>query len=256
MNLNKIKSFVCALMLPMVTFAAEDNVCLRFSTQGPDRYLDGNAVVDGEVYALVASKDGEFKGFNANGTVIDSGNDYVAVLAPVAKNGKCPPTWFQVRKEDPHLPAWAFSSGKWGIFLLDTRLVDGTVNPDQMGQVNGYCLVGEMVSLTMGVEEIASNASTVTMESTVPDLKIVDAKVVHGVGEAKLFQIEVVGVPPGGKCVVKGKDKLEAGKSKEKPVDESKIVSGRMVLRIPIDDNKNCQFYSVMPEQKGLEVAE
>lgn len=247
MNLNKIKSFVCALMLPMVTFAAEDNVCLRFSTQGPDRYLDGNAVVDGEVYALVASKDGEFKGFNANGTVIDSGNDYVAVLAPVAKDGRCPPTWFQVRKENKRIPSWAYTEGKWGVFLLDTRLVDGTIDPNRMGQVNGYGLVGDMVALGV-VGEVASAKATIT-EGTLPKLRVVEAKVIQGEGDVRWFQIAVEGVPPGGACTV-----TECESSEVKSDVESKVESSRMVLRFPV--KKPCEIVQVDPDDKGNSVKE
>ncbi|MBO5941530.1 MAG: hypothetical protein J6R18_10095 [Kiritimatiellae bacterium] len=108
---------------------------LSFSTKGPDRYADGSVVMDGECYALIWSEDGKFEGFSANGECIDP-NDRVVLLAPVAKDGRCPSVLFQI----PAAEADVLSKGFCAVYLLDTRVVsEGKVRPS--GSVNGRLLL-------------------------------------------------------------------------------------------------------------------
>jgi hypothetical protein len=72
-----------------------DDARLSFRTTGPDRYADGTVVLDGECYALVWSKDGDFDGFDANGDCVDP-EDRIVLVAPLAKGGRCPPVLFQI----------------------------------------------------------------------------------------------------------------------------------------------------------------
>lgn len=119
--------------------AGLDDVCVSFSTQGPDRYSDGSVVLDGECYALVWSEDGKFEGFTAGGSCID-GNDLAVLTAPVASNGRCPEVLFQIPAET----AQRLSGGKYAVYLLDTRAdSSGTVKPSGVrggapAMVNGY----------------------------------------------------------------------------------------------------------------------
>jgi hypothetical protein len=111
------------------------DACLSFYTKGPDRYADGSIVMDGECYALVWSKDGKFDGFLANGDVIDK-NDRIVLVAPVAKDGRCPKVLFQI----PAHEADELSGGTYAVYLLDTRSVSG----DKMqprGTQNGKLLL-------------------------------------------------------------------------------------------------------------------
>ena len=104
---------------------------LSFSTKGPDRYADGSVVMDGEAYALVWSQDGNFDGFSADGECVDP-EDRVVLIAPVAKDGRCPPVLFQI----PEVEAEALKNGQYAVYLLDTRVVSGeSVRP--CGTVNG-----------------------------------------------------------------------------------------------------------------------
>lgn len=108
-----------------------DDARLSFSTVGPDRYADGSVVMDGECYALVWSENGEFDGFSANGECMDA-NDRIVLIAPVAKDGRCPNVLFQI----PAAEADELSGGKYAVYLLDTRLAEGgSVRP--RGTVNG-----------------------------------------------------------------------------------------------------------------------
>ncbi len=104
---------------------------ISFSTQGPDRYADGTVVMDGECYALVWSKDGDFNGFAANGECVDA-EDRIVLIAPIAKGGRCPKVLFQI----PAAEANELAGGKYAVYLLDTRVAEGeTVRP--RGTVNG-----------------------------------------------------------------------------------------------------------------------
>lgn len=108
-----------------------DDARISFSTKGPDCYADGSVVVDGECYALIWSKDGNFDGFDANGECIDP-EDKIVLLAPVAKDGRCPPVLFQIPKAE----AEELAGGEYAVYLLDTRIASGeTVRP--CGTVNG-----------------------------------------------------------------------------------------------------------------------
>lgn len=116
-----------------------DDTCISFFTQGPDRYSDGTTVLDGECYALVHSSDGVFDGFTANGECVDS-DDTVVMVAPVAKDGRCPLVLFQI----PSSKVDTMPKSRYSVCLLDTREIEGGVvkprgakdgKPDL---VNGY----------------------------------------------------------------------------------------------------------------------
>ena len=130
----KKKSIALLLSLGITAVAFANSLGdarLSFSTQGPDRYADGTTVLDGECYALVWSKDGDFEGFSADGACIDA-KDRIVLLAPVAKGGRCPKVLFQI----PAAEANELSGGKYAVYLLDTRVAaGGSVRP--RGTVNG-----------------------------------------------------------------------------------------------------------------------
>lgn len=108
-------------VLPNVSLASNQDKIARFSTSGIDRYADGTTVVDGECYALVWSPKGSvFAGFNADGTTI-SANDRVVLAAPLAKNGKCRDSIFQI----PAAEYIELEGGEWAVCLVDTRTAGG-----------------------------------------------------------------------------------------------------------------------------------
>ena len=128
----RANALLLSLGITAVTFAnSVGDARISFSTKGPDRYADGSVVMDGECYALVWSSDGKFDGFAANGECID-GYDRIVLMAPVAKDGRCPPVLFQV----PQAEAEELAGGQYAVYLLDTRIASGdTVRP--CGTVNG-----------------------------------------------------------------------------------------------------------------------
>lgn len=109
--------FGFCLLLGATTFASVDNVVISFSTQGPDTYADGAAVLDGECYALVWTPTGaEFGGVGADGQAIAP--SVVALRAPVAAGGCCPPVKFEI---DEAYAKAKYPGGSWCVCLLDTR---------------------------------------------------------------------------------------------------------------------------------------
>ena len=107
-----------AFMLTALTcFGAANDLIIAFSTPGVDKYSDGTTVLDGERYALVWAANGKtFGGIKADGTAVDAA-DKVIAIAPVAKDGRCPLTIFEINASF----AKALEGGSYSLYLLDTR---------------------------------------------------------------------------------------------------------------------------------------
>lgn len=129
--MKKISAVLCFLFAGTLCANSVNDLCVSFSTKGPDRYADGSTVLDGECYALVWSKDGVFDGFNANGGCVDT-NDVIVLAAPVARGGRCPAVLFQVPKDDVD----ALKGGHYAVYLLDTRVASGGATKPR-GTANG-----------------------------------------------------------------------------------------------------------------------
>jgi hypothetical protein len=197
MRLKEHISNGAALMFSVVfmvgaAFAGADDVLVSFSTNGaePDRYADGEVVMNGECYALVWSSDGVFEGLNADGTPIDP-NDRVVLVAPVAKNGHCPEVTFQIDAAE----AEQQKNGQYGVLLLDTRVnVNGVVSPrgisgGSLSMVNGYGAVAEG-------QKITSSDRGVTVDALLRGDGFVageNAASVKGVKQPRIKHIRIVG---------------------------------------------------------------
>ena len=140
--MKKLMTMIGAAGLAFAATAAIDDALLAFSTVGPDKYADGTTVLDGECYALVWTKNGAtFGGIAADGTAVAE-TDKIVLLAPVAKDGRCPNVLFQIDSAK----ADELADGTYGVYLLDTRVVsNGTTKPagiknGKLSLVNGYGL--------------------------------------------------------------------------------------------------------------------
>lgn len=183
----KKQSIALSLTLGIAAVAFANSVGdarISFSTKGPDRYADGSVVMDGECYALVWSNDGKFDGFAANGECIDS-YDRIVLIAPVARDGRCPPVLFQI----PQIEAEELAGGQYAVYLLDTRIASGeavrpcgTVN-GKLALMNGYgaasanLAVGGLSAKTAAETEngaaglVASNVSAAPADCEQPRIK-------------------------------------------------------------------------------------
>lgn len=116
MKLSKIAVFGVAAAMSFGAFADAANTMIRFSSVG-DKYADGNAVVNGEWYALCWAKDG-FDGIKVDCTPVDPA-DKVLLVAPLAKDGGCRDVYFQVDSKV------APTDGQYYVYVLDTRDANG-----------------------------------------------------------------------------------------------------------------------------------
>jgi len=141
-----ILSFFAAFLLPCLG-VTEDSSVLTIGTVGPDRYADGQTVLDGECYALVWRASGrDFAGFRADGSVVEPDYARVLCLAPLASGGKCPETTFVV---DGALLAACGTGGSFGLYLLDSRRWNGngSVTVGGASGVHGSVLLSETTSV-------------------------------------------------------------------------------------------------------------
>ena len=138
---------VVAAMAAGVALAAANDILISFSTPGPDKYADGTTVLDGERYALCWSKDFSAFKINPDGSAV---NGEVVLSAPIAKDGRCPSVLFEV--DAAQAAAKDYASGKWAVYLLDTRRFSKTGAVSAVGgsAVNTYGAVGDTVRMTSG----------------------------------------------------------------------------------------------------------
>ena len=180
-----------AMLLVTACFGGADDALITFSTNGaePDRYADGQVVLDGECYALVWSKDGAFDGINADGTLVDS-EDKLLLVAAVASEGHCPEVVFQLSAKR----AAALANGKYGVVLLDTRInKDGKVIPrgtvgGRLSMVNGFGVVTEQM-------KVAASSHTTIDELLRPEGLVADrnASAVANVAQPRIKHIWIEG---------------------------------------------------------------
>lgn len=144
-------------VLPNVSLASNQDKIARFSTSGIDCYADGTAVVDGECYALVWSPKGStFAGFSADGTTVSSA-DRVVLAAPLAVNGRCRDSLFQI----PAATYKELDGGEWAVCLVDTRLANGVpagVEANAPRRVNRWGAVSSTVKISSASDTSVASA--------------------------------------------------------------------------------------------------
>ena len=169
-----MKKTIAALfvLLSAAVFAGANDLLIMFYTPGPDKYADGNVVLDGERYALVYTA--------ANGTQTS------VLTVSIAKDGKCPPVLFSVDEKEV---AEKYSGGSWGVYLLDTRdfatdaggkTLSGLDAEGQPTVVNVKATVGDGIASAGGFESAASStgvaAGTYDL-SSIPQPKVAGIKI-------------------------------------------------------------------------------
>ena len=213
--------------LALASLAAVNDTLISFSTPGPDTYLDGTEVRDGECYALVWTEGAQFGGINTDGTCVNE-DDAIVLLAPLAKNGKCPPVVFEI--DSAVYAAKNYAKGKFGVYLLDTRvkteagtvalapIVDGkpqlvnsyastTTEKAASGQGNALTVGGaiavdtfrEIAPPTIAAMKIDGAVITVKVEGTDPTAayQIVAGETLNAVGDATAARKVVADVKNG-----------------------------------------------------------
>ena len=158
--------------LSAAALADAGNLCIVFSTEPTDCYLDGTPAANGEYYALCWSESETFGGIKADGTPAADG-DRVLIMAPLATGGAdshCPRIFFQVDSAD--VPSKA---GFYSVYLMDTRVSEQTLAGDADGDgvpdvINGINLAASVASsagdkVTLGA---AATSAAAFAETEVP----------------------------------------------------------------------------------------
>ena len=129
---------------------------LTFSVTGAETYADGSALADGECYALVWAKDGEFDGINADGTA-KGANEEVLYIGTIAKDSTVS---FQIKDGFK-------SGGAFDIWILDTRVFEnGEVK--SIGKSGDKVTVSKAVKATTAAVQVAGSQSAPTAIGGVP----------------------------------------------------------------------------------------
>ncbi len=192
--MKKLMTVIGAAGLAFAATAGFDDALLAFSTKGPDKYADGTTVLDGECYALVWTKNGAtFGGIAADGTAV-ADTDQIVLVAPVAKDGRCPDVLFQIDSAK----AEALADGTYGVYLLDTRVkaADGTTAPrgasdGKLSVVNGYGLTTKAAQVGKAAE--GGVAAAEEKETTGGQVVAAGAAAPKDVDQPKITSIKIEG---------------------------------------------------------------
>lgn len=245
-------ALACAALLGGAVPAAvsEDAGIIGFSTKGPDRYADGTPVLDGEVYALVWTRNGTtFAGFNVDGTPVEPDNASVLYAASLAKGGRCEP--FKVVL-DPLVLQGYLANGVFSLHLLDTRAwaADGTATVAGATRVQGSTRVTEgalvaaaasIASKTGGTGENPVYAAS-AVGKDVPSPKITGIRVegdeivltVANTVSALDYAVSAGATPT-----------ADADAHASCPVSGAASKGATIELRVPRDPNATSQFFRV-----------
>lgn len=197
----KIFTMAVALGLAMASWASANDALLTFSTPGPDKYADGTTVLNGECYALVWTANGaKFAGLNADGTPV-ADTDKVVLLAPLAQDGACPRTLFQIPAD---LADQFDGKGTYGVYLLDTRVKaeDGTtklagIKNGKPLAVNALATVGDSTTAsTMAVAEMKVAATAVGGASVTAQTLVADPTITGIEIKGATVKVSVAGMSP------------------------------------------------------------
>ncbi len=117
--------YMLTLLLTGITVMGagiSSQLTLSMSTEGPDYYADGTAVLVGETYMLVYVKEGAtFGGVNTDGTLVDAENNVIVTTSLAVQGSKC---GFKAIQYPPEMYP---EGGQFLIVLLDTRNASGVV---------------------------------------------------------------------------------------------------------------------------------
>ena len=190
---RKVVVSMLAVAFVGATFAAQNDLLISFSTKGPDTYADGSTVIDGECYALVWTPNNVASAtIAADGTASDGAQ--IVLVAPIAKNGKCPNVVYRVNAKRVEME---FANGSWSVYLLDTRKYsydeegkqvvtlaglksDGAVKlvnaTSKVGDATLSASAGDNVSLASAVATAADTGSSLPADVPQPTISGIEVK--------------------------------------------------------------------------------
>ena len=255
MNFKVLLMMACsALSLGVLADAA--NVLITYSSKPVDCYADGRPVADGEWYALVWTPNGEFGGIKPDCTPMVAG-DEIVMKAPLAKDGHCPCTVFQIDSGD--FAAKGYVSGWFAVILLDTR--DEAGKPATSGKDlvvhNTAISTIETIQVTMGTT--GASVSQQEVDSVGKDgwvLDMVPTPVYIGINPSFVVEgVERVGLTVSN-VFERFEYKVGMGESLDKmeTFDKMKFTGINADTTVTFDvEKKNSGFFSISPSSKYIE---
>jgi len=215
-----MKKLVCmvAVLLTAVAFGGgqEENQSVIFSSNGPDKYMDGTTVLDGEFYVLVWVRTGaNVPAFSADAKLLsDSADCKIIAAGPWAHDGRCSDV--TLRKGTKVYLSWSWpvlksqmdeyvSNGSFRLCLLDTRRADNaTLAAYEMTEagynypkmVNGYVTTAEVtgdaaaIASTVGIETPITVSTVSSVPADVPQPKVVKLEL-RGEGASRVADVWV-----------------------------------------------------------------
>lgn len=240
--MKKILLIIFSFSLLSLHANSVEDSAIVFSTLGPDKYADGSTVLDGELYALVWTSDGVFDGFSADGKAVDE-KDKILIVAPLAKDGRCPKVMFQIPKAN------AVTYGKFEVFLMDTRVVSasGVATPrgaanGEAKLVNGFGRVPAKIVLSDGSSK-AEEAAVANLNSAAPkNTRQPRVKAMRIEGDEVVLTVENI---PGFMRVQSGRDTTASDSTSA--AMETPSNGGTLTIKVPKTGDKG--FYRVIHNQ-------
>lgn len=159
---------------------------LTFSVTGAETYADGSALADGECYALVWAKDGEFDGITADGTA-KGADEEVLYIGKIVKDSTVS---FQIKNGFK-------SSGAFDIWILDTRVLEN-------GEVKSVGKSGDNVTVTHAAKATAASVAVAGSQAAPTAAPVAEGTVITGatVDPAKIPQLRFTSIKLDGDYVV------------------------------------------------------
>lgn len=186
---------------------------LTFSVTGAETYADGSALEDGECYALVWAKDGEFDGINADGTA-KGADEEVLYIGTIDKDSTVA---FQI--EDGFKTGGAFD-----IWILDTRVLEN-------GEVKKVGKSGDKVVVTHAAKATAASVAVSGSQAAPTAAPVAGGTVIAGatVNTADIPALKFTSIKVDGDWVVMEAENSVSGVNyvtKNADGDEGAITSG------------------------------
>ena len=182
MNTLKTLVLACSAAFAANAFADAGNTLVTFSTQH-DTYADGvTTVLDGEWYALCWSPNAEFGGITADCKPATEG-DEIYLMAPLAKNGRCPTTVFQLDSKV------APTTGNFFVYMLDTRTASGEL----AAAVDGKPVAASAQNKATTSAATSERTITISTGTVTDSAKFAETAVPAGVDNPVIEKFEIVG---------------------------------------------------------------
>lgn len=247
MKFSKFFAMVAAASMAVGALADAANVLISFSTEA-DYYADGTTpVADGEWYALCWSPRETFGGLDLNYNPVKE-DEAVLILAPLAKDGRCPDVMFQI--DSGVAKAYSLDDGCYFVYVLDTRNAKGVPAGKATDESTGRRIPAATMNGAVAkssnfkaAASIGSNISSAASEAeSGAEWKAVQPKITYFGVDAGKVNITVTGIMPGVSY------KVKMGETPSNLTTYSGVTSGTGTVEFKDLDPEGARFFTVVGE--------